>query len=246
MKRPAPACDAIGIVVLDAEHYVDTVEWDDPTSWTPPAGLGPGFLSHPRYWSRPTIFAVARTATATAVEERRPEAVRGVADAVRRLDGRCAMIVGTCGHFSDAWPVLLPRPSTPTILSALDVLDDALRWSSRDVLVLTMTGGVGRRTLADTPGSTRIRVLGMDGAGDWKRIDRPDWVLHREWTENGLEAGLREVLERESTENGALCGVGSVLLVCTILPQFTSVIREYTDAPIVDVASLAETLLARP
>lgn len=240
----ARSADPLGIVLLDAEHYAETLDWDDPTAWVPPAGLGPGFLSHPAYWSLPVVFAVARGATSEAAAERRPEAIRGVVEAVRRLDGRCRMIVGTCGHFVDAWPALDPRPRTPTILSALDVLPDALRWSGRDVLVLTMTTESGRRSIAGTPGSTRVRVLGMDGAGDWDRVDRPDWVNHREWTEQGLERGLREVLGRERGVGGALDDVGCVLLVCTILPQFTAVIREYTDAPIVHVGGLVEALLS--
>ncbi len=238
------ARDAVGVVLLDAEHYVETLEWDDPSSWVPPPGLGPGFLSHPAYWSRPAVFAVARGATSEAAAERRPEAVRGVVDAVRRLDGRCRMIVGTCGHFGDAWAELDPPPGTPTILSALDMLPDALRWSRRDVLVLTMTTEPGRCSIAGMPGSTRVRVVGLDGAGDWSRMDRPDWVLHRDWSEAGLESGLREVLDRERGPGGALDEVGCVLLMCTILPQFTSVIREYTGAPIVHVGSVVETLLS--
>lgn len=235
---------ALGIVVLDSEHYQETLDWDDPTSWRPPPGLGPGFLSHPSFWPFPVMFAVARGATSEAAAERRPEAVRGVAEAVRRLDGRCRMIVGTCGHFGDAWEALDPRPQTPTVLSALDVLDDALRWSRRDVLVLTMTTASGRRSMAGVPGGTRVRVVGMDGAGDWAEMDRADWVTHRNWSEAGLEAGLRQVLDRESGAGGALEGIGCVLLVCTILPQFTGVIRQYTDAPVVHVGNLVSTLLS--
>jgi hypothetical protein len=236
--------DVVGVVLLDSEHYTETLDWEDPYSWVPPVGLGTGFLSHPAYWSRPALFAVARGATAEAAEARRPEAIAGVVDAVRRLDGRCRMIVGTCGHFVDAWPALDPPPRTPTVLSALDVLGDALRWSRRDVLVLTMATESGRRSLAGTPGASRVRVVGMDGAGDWEEMDRPDWVHHRRWSEAGLEAGLREVLERERVPDGALDDIGCVLLACTILPQFTAVIREYTGAPIVHVGGLAEALLS--
>jgi len=233
----------LGIVVLDSEHYVETLGWDDPSTWDPPPGLGPGFLSHPAYWSVPVVFAVARGATSEAAAQRRPEAIRGVVEAVRRLDGHCRMIVGTCGHFCDAWIGLDPRPETPTILSALDVVDDALRWSRRDVLMITMTTESGQRSIADMPDATRVRVLGMDGAGDWSRIDRPDWVTQRDWSESGLESGLRHVLDREVGPGRALDNVGSVLLVCTILPQFTPVIREYTDAPIVHIGSLVTSLL---
>ncbi|HVC13323.1 MAG TPA: hypothetical protein VND62_00520 [Acidimicrobiales bacterium] len=243
-RGPTSVPDVVGVVLLDSEHYVETLDWENPLSWVPPEGLGTGFLSHPAYWSRPALFAVARGATAKAAEERRPEAIRGVADAVRRLDGRCRIIVGTCGRFVDAWPALDPPPATPTVLSALDVLDDALRSSRCDVLVLTMTTESGRRSLAGTPGTSRVRVVGMDGAGDWAEMDRPDWVHHRRWSEAGLEAGLREVLERERVAGGALDGIGCVLLVCTILPQFTAVVREYTGAPIVHVGTLAETLLS--
>lgn len=241
-----PGDEPLGIVLLDAEHYVETLEWEDPTAWQPPDGLGPGFLSHPAYWPLPVVYAVARGATTEAAAAHRPEAIRGVVEAVRRLDGRCRMIVGTCGHFWGAWEELDPRPQTPTVLSALDVLDDALSWSRRDVLVLTMTTGSGQRSLARATTSARVRVLGMDGAGDWSRIDRPDWVLRREWSEDGLESGLREVLDRERGPGGALAGVGAVLLYCTILPQFTSVIREYTSAPIVHVGSLVASALSAP
>lgn len=236
--------EPLGVVLLDAEHYVETLAWDDPSAWVPPPGLGPGFLSHPASWPIPVVYAVARGATTAAAAARRPEAVRGVAEAVRRLDGRCRMIVGTCGHFWDAWAELDPRPETPTVLSALDVLDDALRWSRRDVLVLTMTTESGRRSIGRATSSARVRVLGMDGAGDWSRIDRPDWVAHRDWSEEGLESGLREVLDRERGPSGALGDVGCILLYCTILPQFTSVIREYTNAPILHVGSVVNSVLS--
>jgi hypothetical protein len=229
-------------VLLEAGHSVETLDWPDPFSWQPPGGLATGFPGHPDAWPVPAVFAVAARATGRSSADAAPEALRGVADAVRRLDGRCDMIVGGCGFFGYAWPLLRPRPATLTVLSALDYLDGALAGSRQDVMVMSMTRTDGQRAVAGHPAADRIRVIGLDGAGDWAALARPDWAVRPSWTIAGLEAGLREVLTRARAA-GWLDNAGSVLLECTALPRFRAVIREYTTGPIIDVLSIARGLL---
>jgi hypothetical protein len=234
----------LGVVLLEAEHSVETLDWAEPFSWRPPGGLAPGFLGHPAAWPAPVLFAVAAGATGRSSAEGASQAMRGVADAVRRLDGRCDMIVGGCGFFGLAWPLLSPRPGTPTVLSALDYLDVALAGSRRDIAVISTNTADGGRAVAGHPQASRVRVLGLDGIGDWSAFARPDWAYRPQWTLDGLEAGLREVLRPAARPGGQLDHVGAVLLECTVLPQFRPVIREYTSAPIVDVLSIVYATLA--
>jgi len=186
------------------------------------------------------VFAVARGATGRSSAERTPEAVRGVVDAIARLDGHCDVILGGCGYFGAAWDALPHKPSTPTLLSALDLLDDALASSARDVAVLSMSGPAATDFVSGRPDAGRVRVIGLDGIGDCSKFAPSDWATNPAWTLAGLEAGLREVLEPAAAAGGALEGVASVLLECTVLPQFRSVIREFTSAPIVDAGLVVE------
>jgi hypothetical protein len=170
--------------------------------------------------------------------------MRAVADAVSRLDGRCDLIVGGCGFFSEAWSAIETPPSTLTVLSALDLLDEALRSTAQDVAVLSYSEPPAERIVATRPEAERIRVVGMVPAGDWPAIGRFDWAVNPQWTLAGLEAGLREVLERELAPGGRLDGVGALVLECTVLPQFRHVIREYTVVPLYDAGTMAIALLA--
>jgi hypothetical protein len=234
----------LGVILLEAEHSVETIDLADPFGWRPPAGLGDGFLGHPGAWPVPTLFAVANGATGRSSAQCAPEALRGVAEAVERLDGRCDVIAGGCGYFGAAWSAIGTPPATPTVLSALDYLDAALSATSRDVAVLSMNGQAARDFLGGRPDAGRCRVIGLDDAGHWPLIARPDWVTDPQWTLKGLEQGLREVLTAAAVPGGALDDVGALLLECTVLPQFHSVVREYTRAPIYDVAAMVRQLLA--
>lgn len=234
----------LGVIILEAEHSVDTLDLADPFSWRPPDGLGDGFLGHPGAWPVPTLFAVAHGATGRSSAECTAEALGGVASAIERLDGRCDVIAGGCGYFGAAWSVLDSPPETPTVLSALDYLDAALASTSRDVAVLSMSSKAAQDFLDRRVDAQRCRVIGLDDAGDWPLVARPDWVTNPKWELDGLVKGLRQVLDVESVPGGALDGVGGVLLECTVLPQFHSVIREYTKAPIYDVAAMVRQLLA--
>jgi hypothetical protein len=232
------------VVLLEADHAVETLDLDDPFLWEPPPGLAPGFFGHPAAWPLPTLFAVAANATAAAAAAGDPDAMRGVVDAVARLDGRCDMIVGSCGFFAEAWGLMPQPPATPTLLSGFDLLDDALRSTSRDVAVLTFSEPPAERLLASHPERARVRVIGLVPAGDWPQVGRLDYATNPQWTLAGLESGLREVLEAETRPEGKLTNVGGVVIECTVLPQFRSVIREYTPAPIFDAGAAAIALLA--
>lgn len=228
-----------GVVVLDAEHSVDTV---DGAPFDPPEGLR-DFYGHPDTWPGDVLFAVPKGVTAGVAASGDEVAMRTVADAVRRLDGRCDVIVGGCGFFSGAWAHLDPAPRTPTLLSGFDLLDDALRATAAPVAVLSFADGPAQRVLAGHPAADRIRVVGISPAGDWPLIGRPDWATAPAWTREGVEGGLREVLTRELTPGGLLDGVGALVVECTIVPQFRAVLREYTAVPVFDVGTVAVTLL---
>lgn len=234
----------LGVVLLEADHSVETLDIPEPFSWQPPEGLPPGFFGHPQTWPVPAVFAVAAGATGRSSADGAPQAMRGVADAVRRLDGRCDMIVGGCGFFGLAWPLLDPRPRTPTMLTALDFLDAALAVSRCDVAVISTSTADGRHATAGHPAAGRVRVVGLDGVGDWSAFAKADWAYRPAWTMKGLEQGLRQILGRAAQPGGPLYGAGAVLLECTVLPQFRSVIREYTRAPIYDLVSIVHATLA--
>ena len=233
----------VGVILLEADHAVETLDLEDPFAWEAPPGLTKGFFGHPQAWPVPTLFAVARGATAAASAAAEPEALQGVADAVARLDGRCDVIVGGCGFFAWAWPVIETPPATPTVLSGLDLLDVALRASSHDVAVLSFSDAPAKRFVETRADASRVRVVGISPAGDWPLIGRPDWAVNPEWTIEGVEAGLREVLDAEARPGGALDRTGGVVIECTVLPQFRSVIREYTPAPIYEAGAFALSLL---
>lgn len=234
----------LGVVLLEADHSVETLDLSDPYAWEPPPGLGKGFFGHPDAWPVPTVFAVAHGATAAAAAEGTPQAMQGVADAVARLDGRCDLILGSCGFFAGGWDAMEAPPATPTLLSSLDLLDVALRSTARDVAVMSFSNGPAERFVARRPDASRIRVVGISPAGDWPLVGRPDWATNPRWTIAGLEAGLREVLADAVRPGGELDDVGAVVIECTVLPQFRSVIREHTRAPIYDAGATAVSLLA--
>lgn len=234
----------LGVVLLEAEHSVETLDWDGPQEWQPPSGLGEGFFGHPKAWPVPVVFAVAEAATAAAAARCEPSAMRGVADAVARLDGRCDLIVGGCGYFGGAWPMVTPAPATPTILSVLDLLDLALARTGRDVAVLSMSEEAAQSFLQTRDDGDRIRVVGLDHCADWKAIGRPDWVTHPRWSVTGLEKDLAGVLDTETAPGGRLDDIGGALLECTVLPQFGSLIRDRVAAPVYDLAALVGGLIA--
>jgi hypothetical protein len=241
LRRKEPV---IGVVLLEADHSVETLELEDPFAWQAPAGLTPGFYGHPDFWPVPVLFAVAENATAAAAAAGDPDAMRGVADAVARLDGRCDLIVGNCGFFAEAWDFLPEAPSTPTVLSGFDLLDDALRSTSRDIAVFSFSEPPAERVLASHPERGRVRVIGLVPAGDWPLIGRLDWATDPQWTLAGLEEGLREVLETETRAGGRLDGIGGIVIECTVLPQFRGVIREYVSAPLYEAGAAAIAMLA--
>jgi hypothetical protein len=215
----------------------------DPFSWRPPAGLSAGFFGHPDCWPQQVLFAVAEGATGATSAACTPEALAGVVAAVRRLEGRCDLIVGGCGYFGAAWPLLTPAPATPTVLSALDLLDSALLSTSKNVAILSMSRSAATDFVADRADVDRIRVVGFDGVTDWPKFAHADWAIAPRWSLDGLEAGVRQVMAGATQPGGPLADVGAVLLECTVLPQFRSVLREYTAAPIIELRSFVDQLL---
>ena len=234
----------VGVVLLEADHAVDTLDLEDPFGWVPAPGLTSGYFGHPDAWPVPALFAVAEDATAGAAADGDAAASRGVAQAVARLDGRCDLIVGSCGFFAYAWEAIEARPATTTLLSGLDLLDDALGASERDVAVLSFSETSARRFLDRRADRGRLRAVGLTPAGDWPKVGVPSYATNPTWTLEGLEAGLHEVLERETRPAGALDGIGALVIECTVVPQFRGLLREYVTVPILDASTAAIAMLA--
>lgn len=228
----------LGVLLLEADHSVETVGLADPFSWRPPAGLGRGFFGHPDHWPVPTVFAVARGATGATSAAGTDEAVAGVVEAIGRLEGRCDLILGGCGYFGDAWAHLPARPAAYTVLSALDQLDAVLAATALDVVVMSASTQAGLRAVAQHPGRDRIRVVGLDGVGEWARFARPDWAEAGLISDAGIADGLRRTLARHAVPGGLLDGIGAIVLECTVLPHHRAVIREFSTVPIIDAEQL--------
>jgi hypothetical protein len=230
----------LGVVLLQADHAVETLDAPDPFHVPAPPGMPPTFFGHPDFWPVPTAFAVARDATGSSILELDKQAVRSVIDAIGRLAPLCDLIVGSCGYFVAALPFVTVE--TPLLLSSLQLLDAALRSSSRPLGVLTYNRSSTEKILADHPERDRLRVVGLDHMPAWGTISRPDWITARQWTEKALRTELLEICERER-RGGALRDIGGIVLECTALPQFRSDIFEVLLCPVWDVSAIAKTLL---
>jgi hypothetical protein len=232
----------LGVVLLDGDHVTETARLESPFEWTPRHEAVRGFFGDPRTWPAPTLYAVASAADGPAMLDLRPAALQGVADAIQRLEGRCDLLVGGCGFFAAAWPLLRAQPHLPVLLSGLDLLDAALELTTRPVGILTYAAATTQRILQERPAQERMRIVGLETVGDWRYLAQQDWITRPRWTTDGLERGLRDLMGAEAT-SGAFADIGALILECTALPRFRSIIREYLDVPIFDVASVARSLL---
>jgi hypothetical protein len=232
----------LGVVLLHGDHVVETLGLADPWSAPPPAGLPPGFFGHRDFWPVPTVYTVARAATGSAVLAGEPAAIRDVVAAVERLDasGQCQLIVGSCGYFHAAHESLCT--ATPVLLSGLDLLPLAMAGSARPVGILTYSAAATGELLRDHPDRDRLRVVGVDDRTNWAAISAADWITDPKWTIEGLRAELLDVVRYE-VAHGRYTDVGSVVLECTVMPQFRSDLIGALARPVWDVAAVARTLL---
>jgi hypothetical protein len=232
----------LGVVLLDGDHVTETAGLKSPFEWMPRHDAMRGFFGDPQIWPAPTLYAVASAADGPAMLDLRPAALQGVADAIQRLEGQCDLLVGGCGFFAAAWPLLRAQPRSPALLSGLDFLDAALELTTRPVGVLTYAAATTQRILQERSAQERVRIVGLQSAGDWRHLAPQDWITRPRWTVGGLVQGLRDLMGTEAT-GGAFSDIGALILECTALPRFRPIIREYLNVPIFDVASVARSLL---
>lgn len=230
----------LGVVLLNADHATETLSAPDPFNVAPPAGLPPGFFGHRDFWRVPTVYAVAENATGPAILDGDPMAIADVVEAVERLAPHCDLIVGSCGYFHAAQPLL--STTTATLLSGLSLLPNALASTAAPIGVLTYNQDATIRLLAGHPERDRIRIAGVDHLSGWSAISLTDWVTHPRWTVGQLRAELLATCQAER-DHGVLAEVGAVILECTVMPQFRSDIARVLAVPVWDVAAVAKTLL---
>jgi hypothetical protein len=237
----------LGIVLLDGPSRKEAFGCFRPDD---AEGLAPtqrGFFAHPATWSVPTAYAVARGATAEATLAAAPQATAGLSEAVRRLDGSADLIISDCGFFWGVAQGTLLWAQTPLLLSGIDLLGLAATVTSQPIGVLSYSRERALAMLSKHPLLDRLRVIGFSAEPAWRPLapescDRPDWratALDRA----ALGDDLMRILRAELA-NGELTGVGSLVVECTVIPQFRHLLTEITALPIFDIGTMAEALVA--
>lgn len=234
----------LGVVLLDSDHYVAERGRFSPAD---PQGLGRlprGFFECPATWPVPTEFAVAKGATAKATLRLEKQTVEGLKTAVGDLAQRCDVVVANCGFFWGAWGAMSCGFPTVLLLSGLDVLDLVAVSTNKPIGVLTYSKEDAVQLLKDHPSFDRLRLVGLSDLPAWTAFGYDDYVTNGKWT---VEQLRREFLRRVEQElgGGTLSEVGSIILECTVLPQFIGDLRGLTTLPVFDLASLAKAALAK-
>jgi hypothetical protein len=235
----------LGIALLDGPRYTEDFGCFDPDA---ERGLGAsqlGFFGCPATWNLPTAYAVARGATARATLDGDAAAAAGLAQAIRRLDGVADLIVSDCGFFWGARSAEL-EADTPLLLSGLDLLPLAATLSDRAIGVLTYSKADAERMLAGHPLAERLRIVGFSEEPSWRPLapevcDQPGWNAGQ-LDRDGLGDDLTRVLAAE-LDGGALRDAGTLVVECTVIPQFRWRLRQITTLPILDVAAEAMAFL---
>lgn len=230
----------LGIVLMEDDAAVE----GSPQEFAARGVTKPWVVQDPDHWGLPIRTAVAAGATAGPLLGGEPDALRGVVEAVRRLDGKADLIIGNCGFMWAAREQLVGSTATPAVLSGLDLLDVALRMTSRSVGVVTYSASSLDPLLAGHPERERICRVGLEDLPDWAAISAPDFMERGGWSLDGLAAQLCERLARELADGGELADAGVLVLECTALPNLRSAIRSVTRMPVLDVVSFGAAALA--
>lgn len=230
----------LGIINLQYDGALDTADLPNPFNASAPPGLPPGFFMDPEFWPVPTAFAVAPGAIGTAITEGTPTAIAGIAAAVERLARHCDLIVGNCGYMYAARSQV--QSDTPTLLSALQLLPNALESTRRPVGVLTFNRAATEKMLASHPDRSRLRIVGVDDQPGWSLIWTRDSMINGQLNVDLLRTELLGVCLKER-HTGAFKDIGSLVLECTAMPQFSADLVAVLALPIWDIAAVARGLL---
>lgn len=231
----------LGVISTEVASVHETLDLPDPfAGLTPHPGVPTGYFHHPDFWPVPTAWAIARCGAG--LLEGSPACIDAIVKAVHRLAPYCDLIVGNCGYLYHARSAV--RPETPTLLSGLQLLPNALESSTRPVGVLTFDKDATAKMLASHPDFSRLRIVGVSHLPSWSLFLNPDRY------EKGLlmmnaDNLRREIVETCSRERkaGAFTEIGSLILECTAMPQFRAEIASALRVPIWDIAAFAKALL---
>ncbi|WP_027803852.1 aspartate/glutamate racemase family protein [Paraburkholderia dilworthii] len=174
-----------------------------------------------------------------------PEASQGILNAARRLEGHTDLIIGGCGYMWASREHLYGQLSTPAITSSLEFLDLALRMTKLPVGIVTWDAEPLMPLLIHHPGFARLRFVTIRDLPDFKK-----WVLDPcgkqvpcEWSKEGISVQLSDLMRDAFGRDGVFNDVGILVLECTLMPDFRSVIRQITPIPVLDLLSFAEAAL---
>jgi len=209
-----------------------------PDDSTGLGGLPPGWFECPASWPIPTTYAVASGAGAAATLGGKDAAIRGVAGAVSRLAESSDLIIGDCGFFWAARDRAVFSAGPPVLLSGLELLELAGRGTESDVAVITFSAPALERLLAKHPMRPRLRFVGLSDMPSWSHLAAEDYGLSPGWSTEQLGTELTQRLT-ERLADGSLDGVGSIVVECTVVPQFRAALRELTRLPILDLREVA-------
>ena len=92
------------------------------------------------------------------------------------------------------------------------------------------------------PLADRLRIVGLEDQPAWQALGAVDFAAQRGWSVASLRSELLSVLEREVAD-GLLADVGTLVIECSVIPQFRRDIRDVTRVPILDVAAAAQAVL---
>ena len=229
----------LGVVMLDHAHLARGLQL---FSGVEEQGIGvmpEGFFECPRTWGIPVAYMVADGALPRPVVDGDERALSILEDCVRTMAARCDLVITSCGFFHGAWAGISAPSNSAAILSSLDLLSAAQHMTSGEIFVLTWDAAALRRLIGTHSVGHRIRTLELRSIPEWEEMELSDFVARGRWSLDGLKRSL--VRELSSAD---LSGVTSVLLECTLTPQFRSIVRQFTSAPIIDIATVARTLLA--
>lgn len=238
LKKPSNM--RLGIVLNDYPGALDTADLPDPFNAVARPGTLPGSFANPAFWPVPTAYAAAPGTTGMEMIDGTSSAIHGIAEAIRRLAPHCDLIVGQCGYMYAARSQI--PLTTPTLLSGLELLPNALASTPRPVGVLTFNRLGTEKMLAGHPDLSRLRIVGVDDQPSWSVIWEQDLITKQRLNHEQMRVELLEVCMRER-RNGAFSDIGALVLECTAMPQFRRDIVSALRLPVWDIAAVAKALL---
>lgn len=231
----------LGIIRLDCDESTE----ESSSELIERNAVTPFSYESPAFWNVPFLNAIARGADAVGNKIPTVAASRGIVEAANRLDGRTQLIIGDCGYMWASREHLYGRTSTPTIMSALEFLDLALRMTSLPIGIITWDEKPLKPLLHAHPGFDRLRFLSVADLPEWaKWAEQPDnYMQPGGWTKERMAQQFGERLSNAFAEAGSFSPIGLLILECTLVPDFRKTIRSLTPVPVLDLLNFAKTAL---